>query len=263
MPPAALWVADVGSTFLKAARFDRPARGPLPEPAQVFAFHSLDGALDALAAGVGATAPVWRTISVRRAEKSAWRLGSATVSLRPTIARLTHRDLPLTIDVDFPERVGVDRLAAAVAANVLRAPERAAIVVDSGTAITVDLVDAHGVFRGGAILPGVRLMSQSLHRQTDVLPEVTLRPGEPPPPACGRNTQAALESGLFWGLVGSVKELIAQLTREVEGPPQVLLSGGDGQLIAAVLGASHVRAAPRPARRGAGERPRVNRAVQR
>src|SRR6266542_3759226 len=64
-----------------------------------------------------------------------------------------HRQLPISTDVDFPERVGLDRLLNAVAANAVREVNRSAIVIDAGTAITVDLIDAGGVFRGGAIMP--------------------------------------------------------------------------------------------------------------
>lgn len=232
---ATLWVADVGSTFVKVARFDRDDRGRLPEPLDVVTVQSLDGGLDKIAESAD-DAPVWRVISVRRSGQerlAAWvrqRFPEADFRV------LSHDDLPLTVEVDYPDRVGVDRLAAAVGANALRDAGRPAIVVDSGTAITVDLLDTSGVFQGGAILPGVRLASKMLHERTDVLPEISLEPGDPPPPACGRNTQAALESGLFWGAVGAVKELIAQLSQPLSARPHVFLSGGDGKLIATVLG---------------------------
>jgi type III pantothenate kinase len=86
-----------------------------------------------------------------------------------------------------------------------------------------------------------------LHEQTEVLPEISLRPGDPLPLPCGRNTQAALESGLFWGAVGAVKELIAQLSKSLASP-HVFLSGGDGKLIAKVLGDSAVYVSHLPLR---------------
>lgn len=230
-----LWVADVGSSFIKVGRFTLQDSATLPAPLQVATVHSLNGPLDELTHDLDDPTPVWRVISVRRAGEERLAAWVRRRFPQADYHALTRTDLPLEVDVDFPERVGMDRLAAAVAANALRHPQRPAVVVDSGTAITVDLVDAEGVFRGGAILPGVRLASQMLHQQTDVLPEVTLSPNEPPPPACGRNTQAALKSGLFWGLVGGVKELIARLGESMETAPQVFLSGGDGQLIASVL----------------------------
>lgn len=241
-------VADVGSSFLKVGRFDRHDCNPLPMPLAVTTVDALDGSLAELAGQCDA--PVWRVISVRRAGEA--RLERCVREQFPAVDYrvLTHRDMPLQIDVDHPDRVGVDRLAAAVAVNAIREPGRAAVVVDSGTAITVDLVNEAGAFQGGAILPGVRLASQMLHQQTDVLPEISLEPGFAPPPACGRNTRAALESGLFWGLVGAVKELVAQLSRQAQRPPHVFLSGGDGELIAGALG-GQAKYVPHLALRGA------------
>jgi type III pantothenate kinase len=245
-----LWVADVGSSFLKVGLFDQEDRGALPEPRRVVTVQSLDGPLEKLAAEMAGAAPPWRVVSVRQTGEE--RLAAWVRQRFPhaDYRALAHADFPLVIDVERPDCVGVDRLAAAVAANALREADRAAIVVDSGTAITVDLVDARGAFQGGAILPGVRLASKTLHEHTDVLPEVLLRPGAPPPAACGKNTQAALESGLFWGAVGAVKELVVQLGQYADRPPQVLLSGGDGQLIAQVLG-GQARYVPHLALRGA------------
>src|SRR6478672_4316487 len=97
----------------------------------------------------------WRIASVHRG--AAARLSTvlsewATQSkIDCPIRQLTYRDVPITIRVDEPARVGIDRLLAALAADRLRQRDRAAIIVDLGTAITVDLVDADGAFAGGAI----------------------------------------------------------------------------------------------------------------
>src|SRR5205085_7856667 len=80
--------------------------------------------------------------------------------------------LPLATALPQPEKAGIDRLFNAVAVNSRRRPNAAAVVVDAGSAVTVDLVDEHGVFRGGAILPGLRLMAQALHDYTALLPAV-------------------------------------------------------------------------------------------
>ena len=69
----------------------------------------------------------------------------------------SHADVPIGVDVDEPNCVGIDRLLTAYAAHRLFAPQQTAIVVDSGTATTVNLVTGDGVFRGGSILPGLRL----------------------------------------------------------------------------------------------------------
>ncbi len=123
-------------------------------------------------------------------------------------------DLGLPIDVDFPENVGIDRLLNAVSANVLRGERQPAIIIDSGTATTVDYVSPAGAFCGGAILPGFDLCARALHEYTALLPLVPMsriiqRDGLPA--ELGRNTDAAITSGLYWGHVGAVKELMRRL----------------------------------------------------
>ena len=121
-------------------------------------------------------------------------------------------EFPLTMDVDFPEKVGIDRLLNAIAANQVRTDGQAAVVISSGTATTVDYVAPDGCFCGGSILPGFELSARALHQYTELLPLIELdvvlddRPGE-----LGRNTEGALRSGLYWGHVGGVKELLLRL----------------------------------------------------
>lgn len=148
-------------------------------------------------------------------------------------ARLPDRKhLPLVIDVEFPEKVGIDRLLNALAANARRQPGQRAIVVDSGTATTVDLVDGTGVFRGGAILPGFEMGAKALNHYTALLPLIQHhRLHNRVPSAIGRNTHEALESGLYWGHVGAVRQLIEAILNEsapstAKLDPLVLLTGG-------------------------------------
>lgn len=152
--------------------------------------------------------------------------------------QLSHRDVPLKINVDSPERVGIDRLVAAAAANHVRPSARAAIIVEVGTAITVDFVDAHGVFQGGAILPGLSLSARALEEHTDALPRVTVEAWQSSPRPIGKSTVAAIESGIFWGAVGAIRELVAQFSAGSEEHPMVILSGGGSKLIAETLSAT-------------------------
>jgi len=140
-----------------------------------------------------------------------------------------------------PETVGIDRLLNALAANAVRPPGQACILVDSGTATTVDLVDGDGVFRGGAILPGFELAANSLHAYTALLPQISVNElAEDPRRAVGTSTRRAICSGLFWGHVGAVRELLARLNSELETfhadgempPPLVILTGGGAPLLA-------------------------------
>jgi type III pantothenate kinase len=141
-----------------------------------------------------------------------------------------HLQLPLAVVVDNPAAVGIDRLLDAVAATRLWGRTRLpAVIIDAGTAVTVDLVDGDGVFRGGAILPGFRLMARALHDHTALLPLVEA-PAEPPfVPAI--NTAAALRAGVFYAVVGGVNAVVARLLKLTGVPTHIYLTGGDAPLL--------------------------------
>lgn len=150
---------------------------------------------------------------------------------RDRIQVLSHRDFPMSINVDFPDRVGLDRLAAAAAAGVLKRLDAGAIVIDAGTATTVDAVSRSGDFLGGAILASAGLMLKSLGAHTRLLP--TLRDEETAvaPPSIGRNTEQALRSGAFWGQVGAIQTLVAMQQQTLGSEIDVMLCGGVSALL--------------------------------
>jgi type III pantothenate kinase len=150
------------------------------------------------------------------------------------IMLLTSGDLPLVVKLPRPDMVGVDRLLDGLAANRLRTPGHPAVVVDVGSAVTVDLVDAEGAFLGGAILPGIAMSARALHEFTDLLPRIDMAELAEPPPALGAATVAALRSGLFWGAVGAVRQLVEQLTGNRNA--DVFLTGGAGPVVAQLMG---------------------------
>ncbi|QDU53894.1 type III pantothenate kinase [Aeoliella mucimassa] len=149
---------------------------------------------------------------------------------------LTNADLPIENLTDEPDRVGIDRLAAAVGASTVRRAESPAIVIDFGTAITVDLVSAEGAFAGGAILPGIGTAAVALHARTDALPAVRPPIEGKSPASVGKNTSDAIRSGLYWGAVGAVRELIARHRDGLVKPPQVLVTGSTSPDMARLLG---------------------------
>lgn len=148
-------------------------------------------------------------------------------------------EIPVVADVDFPQRVGIDRLLNAFAARHWRRGTGPVIVVDSGTATTVDLVTSDGVFRGGSILPGLRLSARALHEYTARLPLLTVDEMAGSWPSLpGRNTEAAIRAGLLVGQLGAVRELVSQLAvaaaqefGEVQYP-ELIITGGGGRLLA-------------------------------
>ncbi len=139
-----------------------------------------------------------------------------------------EQDVPVPIgrQLDPETIVGDDRLLNAAAAyDVLK---QACIVVDAGTALTVDFVDGAGTFHGGAIAPGAPLMLRSLHEHTAQLPEVTLaKPDEP----IGHNTVQAMRSAAYHGIRGMVRELVEQFAEVAGAYPIVIATGGDAEVL--------------------------------
>jgi len=237
--PFPLVAADVGNHRIKLGLFESGAGLGAPEPGRWLAIDDDDRELDRIAEWLAAEA----TQSV------SWWIGSVN---RPTTGRLIDwlrvarpgdrvvllaaGDLPLTIALERPDMVGIDRLIDAVAANRLRDPGRPAIIVDLGSAITVDLISYEGAFLGGVIMPGIAMSARALHEFTDLLPRIEMSELTTPPPPLGDSTVPAMRSGLFWGAVGGIRQLIELLGDQTTGQPDVFLSGGAGPAVAQLLG---------------------------
>ncbi len=131
-------------------------------------------------------------------------------------------DIPLSLDLDDPSTVGIDRLLAAIAAKRRATP---AIVLSLGTAITVDLVDELGVFQGGAILPGTQLLAKSLNDYTAQLPLLPLHSYQSFE-APGKSTASAMSAGIHAAVLGACRVLIERYSQQCRKPPVVFLSGG-------------------------------------
>ena len=131
------------------------------------------------------------------------------------------------IRYDNPKDVGSDRVANALA--TYRRYGGPAIVIDFGTAVTYDAIDADGYYLGGAIAPGIQVSLDALIAHTARLPRV-----EPvaPAQAIGANTVAAIQSGLLWGTVGQVEGMVARFRRELGGTARVVATGGHAELVA-------------------------------
>jgi type III pantothenate kinase len=106
---------------------------------------------------------------------------------------------------------------------------KAAIVVDFGTATTLDCVTARGEYLGGAICPGLELAGEWLATHTAKLPRVTFQSA--PTKAIGKTTKESLQSGLFWGYISLVEGLLHRLTQEMGGKPIIVATGGLSPLL--------------------------------
>ncbi len=139
-------------------------------------------------------------------------------------------DVPVPIGLCLdPETItGVDRLLNAAAA--WDRTHEACIVVDAGTALTVDFVDGDGTFHGGAIAPGAAMQLQSLHDRTASLPELQLSAPDDSDPF-GRSTGQAMIKGVFHGIRGAVQRLIEQYAEHYGAFPKVIATGGDAETL--------------------------------
>tara|TARA_R110002072_G_scaffold206421_6_gene364199 strand:- start:1417 stop:2187 length:771 start_codon:yes stop_codon:yes gene_type:complete len=133
----------------------------------------------------------------------------------------------ITIDLDQPSEIGADRLVNAVAC--VAHYDLPAVVIDFGTATTFDIIDKGGIYRGGVIAPGVRLSIEALSSRAAKLPQINI---EKPDKVIGKSTLSAMQSGMYWGYVGVVENIIERIAVELDAKPFVIATGGLAPLYA-------------------------------
>lgn len=130
-------------------------------------------------------------------------------------------NLGIEVRIDKPSEAGADRLVNAVGAFVEYGGP--AIVIDSGTATTFDIVGADGAFEGGVILPGINLSLQALHDAAARLPRVEIRD---PGGVIGRDTVSAMQSGIYFGSIDMIEGLCRRIREEYGKPMKTIATGG-------------------------------------
>ncbi len=166
-------------------------------------------------------------------------------SVNPPVATATERELEalgvevhrlgrdvgieLTHSLDDDSTVGQDRLLNAIGAY--SRAKQACIIIDAGTAITVDFVDGEGVFHGGAIAPGVRMMLRALHEQTAALPALEFTPPDPARGPLGKDTPHAMLIGVTSAARGLSHLLIDRYAEFYGAYPRVIATGGDARAL--------------------------------
>lgn len=130
----------------------------------------------------------------------------------------------LKLKYSNPKEIGADRIAAAIGASNLYEGKNL-IVVDMGTATTIDIITKEKEYLGGAILPGIKMSSSSLASGTAKLPAVEI---VKPERSCGTSTVEAIQSGIYFGQLGGVKEIIGLFTKEVFNGEKPYLIGTGG-----------------------------------
>jgi len=148
--------------------------------------------------------------------------------------------LPIRLDYGSPKRLGADRIATAVGAwhfysDDFGKKDDAIVIVDAGSAITIDLVK-NGVFYGGAIMPGLNIMRNSLHRNTAQLPETTEKIA---PQFPGKGTEQCIIAGAISAATGAVDFLWNKFTgKSAKG--KLILTGGDSEILAGHIEIPHI-----------------------
>lgn len=141
---------------------------------------------------------------------------------------IVGQDVEIGIENQYynPREVGSDRLVNAIAA--IRLHGAPLIIVDIGTAITFDAVDANGVYQGGAIFPGIKISMEALFRKASKLPRIDIRR---PPHAIGKTTVQSMQSGAVRGYVGALTGIIIDMQKELGGNAKVIATGGMGRMM--------------------------------
>lgn len=144
---------------------------------------------------------------------------------------LTHK---LNTGIDFqinePEKLGTDRIAASAGAcSLFGAP---VAVLDFGTATTVNFIGSGNIYKGGAIMPGIRLMEKALFKETAQLPEIEL---SMPLTPLGKDTMGNMLSGIIYGTAGAVDRIIAEVEEMGGERFKVAITGGYAEVVAPFL----------------------------
>ncbi len=187
---------------------------------------------------------LWKKIPVSKSSKEKKRDGVVVVSsvkpawtefIREIVKEVTGeklllvgKDIPFPIELSIkePEKVGADRVVTAAAAYAV--VEKAVVVADFGTAVTIDLVDDRGVFCGGVIFPGFEMSAAALRQDTAQLPKISVSKPKLP---FGQNTEEAINAGLYYSAVSTLQEVIRRYAEVVGIWPETVITGAAAKII--------------------------------
>ncbi|MFN7875965.1 MAG: type III pantothenate kinase [Pirellula sp.] len=193
----------------------------------------------------------WIVSSVKQSALDQLQAACGSQRTENRFRKVNYLDLPMHVDVDAPDKVGMDRLIASWEAwNIVNGEMRQdtesrkafnnnrsvdnqpVITVQAGTAVTVDLVTADGSFRGGAIMPGLGLSLQLLAAGTEQLPWIANGAVSGLPELPGKNTSQAIAAGVHASLAGGATFLINRYRHELQQEDiPVIVTGGDANLL--------------------------------
>ena len=134
----------------------------------------------------------------------------------------SNTPIPVKINYATPATLGVDRRALAVAADEF-SKDKSVLVIDMGSCITYDYIEAGGIYHGGAISPGVNMRFKAMHNFTESLPLVSIKDSDSP---IGKTTEMSLVNGVLYGVKGEIDSYISQI-KELDENILVIITGGD------------------------------------
>jgi len=217
---------DIGNTRIKTGLFNNDELVETREFLQVEGFKSYLEVHQGIPTAV---------CSVRYAKEE---IGQHYPLLQQALVLDYKTPISLALDYETPETLGMDRLAAALGAQVLF-PNRPALIIDLGTCITYDLV-ADMSFKGGMIAPGMNMRFRAMHEFTANLPLLDPFKSEE---IIGRTTRQSMNSGVIQGIVGEIEHHISQLMLKIPDL-KVIMTGGDAQLFVSQI-KSNIFVAPK------------------
>ena len=143
--------------------------------------------------------------------------------VEPFVAGVGRAAFGIDLDVDDPRTVGADRAVNAIGAHAKYKGDL--IIVDFGTATTIDAVDFNGAYKGGIIAPGINLSLDALVAAAAKLPRIAVEaPADTS--VIGRTTTSQMLTGVYWGYVAMIEGLVARLKAEIGRPVTVIATGG-------------------------------------
>ena len=227
-----LLALDVGNTSITLGMFRGKrlfSRGRIPthRPGGAAAYRSaIRRFLRRSSVPAGAVGGVILSSVVPRATVSLKQVLKSVLKLKPYVVG-ENIQAPVINRYGVPSQVGQDRLVNAAAACFLyKGP---AIVVDFGTAITIDLVTRRREYRGGMIVPGMEIALEALSSRAALLPKIKL---ERPREDLGRDTVSSMRSGIFYGYGSLCDGIVRLLMKKYAPKAKVIATGGHCRLIA-------------------------------
>jgi type III pantothenate kinase len=229
-------LVDIGNTRIKWARFANE-RLHKQRAAEHEGWREGDFARQLLGKARGIERVLVASVGGPRLDRLLSAATRRAAGVAPQFVATTRRLAGVTTAYAKPWRLGVDRFVAVIGAHRL-APRRAVCVIDVGTAMTIDLIDAQGRHIGGAIVPGPHLMVESLLRKTSGIGHRSGGKGRGNS-LFTRDTRAAIEQGARYAVASTVDRAVAEARRTLGASPLVLLTGGAAPAIHPLLRSAH------------------------